>query len=79
MNKKKGVLKKLKIVILAIAGAVIFLCIMIYCSFLNEINTIMSIKKVSKVPVYEIHYKGDYALDKYLSVGSKDYYEYADF
>jgi len=39
----------------------------------------MSIKKVSKVPVYEIHYKGDYALDKYLSVGSKDYYEYADF
>ncbi len=51
----------------------------IYISFYNEIITISSIKKINDIPVYEMNYKGEYAFDKYLKTGSKNYNEYINY
>lgn len=49
----------------------------------NKIVTLYSLKQINKVnknyPFYTMNYKGDYAFDDYLKVGSKNYTEYSKF
>lgn len=76
--------KKRKITVCRNA-VLVFLCLtllstsILYISFYNEIATIRSIKRINDVPVYEINYRGDYAFDKYIITGSKNYGEYIDY
>ena len=51
----------------------------LYITFYNEIVTIRSIKRINDIPVYEMNYRGEYAFDKYLMTGSKNYGEYVNF
>jgi predicted choloylglycine hydrolase len=66
-----------------VALALLFLILLcggtISINFYNEFITIRSIKRINDIPAYEMNYKSDYAFDKYLRTGSKDYKEYTDF
>lgn len=79
MKKDSRKFNRLKITLSIVLGTILLLCLIIYLIFFHEINTILSIKKINNLSVYEMNYQGDYALDKYLSSGSKDYFELADF
>lgn len=77
MNLKKKV-KGYQIIIILL-GIICTFCIIFLIVFKNEIKTIMSIKKINKKPAYEINYKGDYALDRYLKIGAGSIDELLDF
>lgn len=52
-----------------ILECIIIPIIFIFIIFYNQINTILSIKKISNTSAYEITYHGDYKFDKYLESG----------
>ncbi len=65
---------------MAALGILIVICIVsIYFLFFNEINTLLSIKRISENPIYSITYHGDYALDKYLATGAENWGEVIGF
>ncbi len=75
-KKKFQKFKRGMVLLLAIIGTI---CIALYAIFRTEINTIMSVKKISEKPAYEMTYHGDYALDKYLNTGVESWNELFDF
>lgn len=71
---------KTKVKIITIILSLVLLCITVfYAVFFDEVNTLLSIRKINDNPVYELSYKGDYALDKYLENGADDWNEVLDF
>lgn len=77
--KGKRKIRIYKIVVLALLFLILLSGGIIYTGFYNEIITIGSIKKINNFPAYEMNYRGEYAFDKYLRTGSKNYKEYTDF
>jgi len=69
-----------KVKIRTIILSLVFLCIAtFYAAFFNEVNTLLSIRKLNDNPAYKLTYKGDYALDKYLENGADDWDKVLDF
>ncbi len=77
--REKNSLIKLKIALIILFGIISLGCIILYIFFYNEINTLMSIRKISSKLVYKITYHGDYALDKYLNTGAESWDEVLNF
>ncbi len=73
MKDKIGRRKIVKIGMASIGGLIVLLFILLVILFNQEIQTMMSIKKISVKPAYEVTYHGDYQLDRYLSAGAKDW------
>jgi len=77
--KSTSKLKKLKITVSILFGVIILGCITIYILFYNEINTLLSIRKINNKPAYKMTYHGNYALEEYLNTGAKDWNEVLNF
>lgn len=77
--KEKRRIRIFKNAVLILVCLILLSAGILYISFYNEIITISTIKKINEVPVYEMNYKGDYAFDKYLKTGSKNYGDYVEF
>ncbi|MEJ8737893.1 hypothetical protein WKT02_10595 [Erysipelotrichaceae bacterium HCN-30851] len=65
----KRVKKILKITVISIIVILIAICLGLYMTFRNEINTIRSIEKLDDYPLYMMEYQGDYGLDEFLEQG----------
>lgn len=76
-NKRK--FRRLKIIVAIFLGVIILGCITLYFLFNNEINTLVSIRKINDNPSYKMTYHGNYALDKYLNTGAKNWGEMINF
>lgn len=79
MKKKNSKFRKVKTIVAVFLGVTILGCITIYVLFYNEINTLRSINKINNKPAYKMTYYGDYALDKYLITGAKNWNEVLNF
>lgn len=77
--KGKRKIRICKNVVLAILCLILLSGCILITVFFNEIITIRSIKRINDIPVYEMNYRGEYAFDKYLKTGSRNYNEYTDF
>lgn len=76
MKSKMKLWKKIMLIFVAIVLLAIILLTVI---FFNTLRTILSIEKISDIPVYRASYYGDYALDEYLEHGAADSEELRDF
>lgn len=76
---RKVVIKKLKITCIILCSIILICITIILTLFHQEINTILSIKMISDKPAYKMTYHGEYALDKYLSTGAKNWGEVLNF
>lgn len=70
-NRSKS--RKLKKIAAILFWIVILASITLYIIFYNEINTLMSIRKISNKPAYSMTYYGDYAMAKYMKTGAEDW------
>lgn len=65
--------RRVKRVLLAIAGAVATICLMggiaVFALFGNELKTLGTIEKIDDYPLYTMEYAGDYGLDEFLEQG----------
>lgn len=77
--KKSKIRVGIKVVVSIIAVILLASILFIGITFKNNITTIFSIKKISEVPVYQMTYHGDYALDEYLKQGADSSDELQDF
>lgn len=70
--KEKKKFGKLKMILTVLLGVIVLIVTSLYLLLRNEINTLLSIRKINDRPVYTLTYHGDYELNKYLETGVKD-------
>lgn len=77
--KSSNIKKRIKVIAVTFLGLICLLCALLFSIFFHEIRTLLSIHKINDAPVYQIDYHGDYALDKYLQTGAKDWNDLINF
>ena len=62
--------KKIRFIIISVSATLLFLLILLWVFFRNELRSLMSLKKLDDYGMYQMIYYGDYGFDEFLEIGA---------